>query len=131
MRIFEISDFDSNFTSNTYNQSSGNASFSFINDDKYYWETEGEATNGTFSFLQVSLAGLETSTIDSLFILDSNISNIAIYLNTGSGLSLFTDYVVVNSEDGKNHYYKFNTDQTVTAIKIEGSNTNPANEEKK
>ena len=50
MRIFEISDFDSNFTSNTYNQSSGNASFSFINDDKYYWETEGEATNGTFSF---------------------------------------------------------------------------------
>ncbi len=50
MRIFEISDFDSNFTTNTWTQSSGNGSFAFINDNKYYWETEGEAINGTISF---------------------------------------------------------------------------------
>ena len=35
MRIFEISDFDSNFTTNTWTQSSGNGSFAFINDNKY------------------------------------------------------------------------------------------------
>lgn len=130
MRIFEISDFDSNFTTNTYTQSSGNSSYAFINDNKYYWETEGEATDGTISFLQVSLETLQTSTIDSLFILESNITDLAIYLDTGGGLTLFTDYVVVDSEDGKSHYYKFNSAQTIIGLKIEGSNTSPANQEK-
>ena len=131
MRIFEISDFDSNFTTNTWTQSSGNGSFAFINDNKYYWETEGEATDSTISFLQANLQTLQTSIIDSLFILESNITDLAIYLDTGAGLSLFTDYIVVNSEDGKSHYYKFNSAQTIIGLKIEGSNTSPANQEKR
>jgi len=131
MRIFEVSDFDSNFTTNTYNQSSGNSSFAFINDNKYYWETEGEATDGTISFLQANLQTLQTTIIDSLFILESNITDLAIYLDTGAGLTLFTDYVVVDSEDGKSHYYKFNSAQTIIGLKIEGSNTSPANSEKR
>jgi hypothetical protein len=131
MRIFEISDFDSNYVNNTWNQSSGNGSFAFINDNNYYWETEGEATNGTTSFLQASLEDLQTSTIDSLFILESNITDLAIYLDTGSGLVLFTDYAAIDSEDGKSHYYKLNSEQTITGLKVEGSITNPANEEKK
>src|SRR5210317_2001763 len=131
MRIFEISDFDSNFTTNTWMQSSGNGSFAFINDNKYYWDTEGEAIDGTISFLQANLETLQTSIIDSLFILESNITNLAIYLDTGAGLTLFTDYVVVDSEDGKSHYYKFNSAQTIIGLKIEGSNTSPANSEKR
>lgn len=131
MRFFDISDFDSNFTSNTYTQSSGNGRFAFINDNKYYWETEGGATDGTTSFLQANLETLQTSTIDSLFILESNIIDLAIYLDTGAGLTLFTDYVAVDSEDGKSHYYKFNSAQTIIGLKIEGSNTNPANIEKR
>ena len=130
MRFFNISDFDSNFP-NIYTQSSGSGIYAFLNDNSYYWESEGEATDGTTSFIQANLPTLGTSTIDSLFINESNISDLTIYLNTGAGFVIFTDYIIVSSEDAKSHYYKFNNPQTIVALKIEGSNTTPANQEKK
>lgn len=127
MRFFGTNQLFEDF-GGTITASSGTPSFAFDEDDDYPWTSSGEGTDGNAVYIQQVLAA--SVSIDSIFIKDSNIDDLAVEVDVGSGFVALTNYTQITSADGTSHLFVLNSSISLAGIKITGSNTITANEEK-
>ena len=130
--------FDSNFIfsgfGGSYGASSNSsvASFAFIEDFSKMWASSGENTNGNAVYLERIL--LAPVPIDRIFVQQTNISNLTIEVDLGAGyvsLATASAFTLKQSNDGKTYFYLLDNEISIEKIKFIGSNTSPADEEKK
>ncbi len=110
---------------------SSNASLTvsaFDENKRTQWFSSGENTDGNSVFLENIL--VNQSNIDTIFILNTNINNITIEVDIGAGYVSLSNFTLTKSNDGRNYYYKLNSTISILKIKISGSNTITANQEK-
>jgi len=108
--------------------SSGTPQFAFDEDSQFDWASDGEATDGDAIFLTRTLES--TNPIDSIFIKETNINNITIEVDVGAGFVALSDFTLTKSDDGMNYYFRLGSSINIDAIRVNGSNTIIANEEK-
>ena len=127
MRFFDTNWLFSNF-GGTYSASSGFPLLAFNEDNKFAWSSSGENTDGDAIFVERVLAN--SAKIDRIFIKDTNISNLTIQVDLGSGYVALSGFTLTKSNDGKNYFYELNSTINIFAIKVIGSNTIIANQNK-
>lgn len=127
MRIFDTNRLFENL-GGTIAVSSGTGQFAFDEDSQFGWSSDGEGTDGNTIFLTRTLESIES--IDSIFIKETNINNITIEVDVGAGFVALSDFTLTKSDDGMNYYYRLGSSINIDAIRINGSNTITANEEK-
>jgi hypothetical protein len=130
MRFFDTNWLFENF-GGTITASSGAPAFAFDEDNQFSWVSNGQGTDGTSVNITRTLES--TSTINAIFIKNTNISNISVEVDIGAGLvSLATasTFTLTKSADGTNYWYQLDNSIDIDEIKISGSNTINANEEK-
>lgn len=129
--------FDENFAEQakggTVTPSSGTSTqwFAFDGRKDTFWVTSGEGTDGDSVSLE---RDFQTSrTIDTLYIYNTNIDNIAYdYWNGASWTSITgSNATITKSSDGMYIHIKLNSATATEKIRITGSNTIVADEEKK
>ena len=108
--------------------SSGTPSFAFDEDNQFAWNSAGEGTDGNAIFVTRTILAL--SPIKAIFIQTTNINNITIDVDTGGGLTPLTNFTLTKSADGMNYYYNLDAEINIIAIRVNGSNTITANQEK-
>lgn len=131
-RFFDTNYLFENF-GGTFDASSNSsiANLAFDEDRQFSWTSTGEGTDGNAVYLEQTLAA--TSTIDTIFVKNTNISDLTIQVDVGSGyvsLSTASTFTLTKSDAGDVYYYKLDSSINLDAIKFEGSNTITANEEK-
>ena len=73
---------------------------------------------------------MKINSLAGLMIQDTNINNITIEVDIGAGLVALSDFTLTKSDDGMNYYYRLGSSINIDVIKIIGSNTITANQEK-
>jgi hypothetical protein len=127
MRLFDTNWLFENF-GGVITASSGTPRFVFDEDSQFNWSSNGEGTDGDAIYINQVLSA--TSSIDTIFIKETNISNITIQVDTGGGLTALTNFTLIKSADGSTYYYKLDSAISILEIQVDGSNTIVANEEK-
>lgn len=113
---------------NTINASSGTPSLAFDEKTRYGWTSDGEDTDGDSVYIENILT--QTTPVDRIFIRESNISNMSIEVNLGAGDIPLVYSEIISSADGTSHLYILTTPIVTQKVKITGSNTIVANQEK-
>lgn len=123
--------FDTNFLFKVFggffNASSGTPEFAFNDNSVYSWTSSGEGTDGNSVFVERILD--QATTMNRIFLQETNISNYSIEIDSGSGYLPLVPTATVTSLSGKSHLISF-ANLLVSKLKISGSNTLPANQEK-
>lgn len=130
MRFFDTNVLYTNL-GGTYDQSSGYANLAFDEDDQWAWTSISEDSDATTSYISRTLAS--SADINRIFIQNTNITNLTIYLDVGSGweeISTLTTVTEIESADSTSFLYELAATQTIDAIKVTGSTTSTANSEK-
>jgi len=112
----------------TINESSGTGSLAFDEATRYGWTSNGEDTDGDSVYLENILT--VATLIDRIFVKDSNIDNLTITVDLGAGYVALSYDEVQSSSDSKTHLFILNTPISLEKIKISGSNTIIADQEK-
>ncbi len=124
--------FDTNWLFNrldgTITASSGFPDFAFDEDSQFAWNSSGEGTDGDAIFVTRTLAASQP--IKAIFIQNTNINNITIDVDVGAGFVALSSFTLTKSDDGMNYYYSLDSIITILAIRINGSNTITADQEK-
>jgi hypothetical protein len=124
--------FDTNWLFNrlggTIVASSGSPDFAFDEDTQFAWNSSGEGTDG--DAITVTRTLDQSQPIDAIFIQTTNINNITIDVDVGAGFVSLSSFTLIKSLDGMNYYYSLDSEISIDAIRINGSNTITANEEK-
>ena len=124
--------FDTNYLftifGNTIAESSGTGSLAFDEKTRYGWTSDGEGTDGNSVYIENILS--ESQSIDRIFVKETNIDDLTIEVDIGAGyVSLSYDELISNA-DGTSHLYILNTPISLEKIKLSGSNTIVADQEK-
>jgi len=112
----------------TYSASSGFPLLCFDEENKYPWTSSGEATDGNAIFVERVL--LNVVPVNRIFIKQTNINNITIEIDTGSGYVALSNFILTKSNDGTQYFYELGAIVSLLKIKISGSNTTPTNQDK-
>lgn len=117
--------------SNTASSNTAVAQFAFDENNRFSWASDGQGTDGTSITLDRVLAA--GATINRIFVKNTNISNLSVLVDVGSGfvtLSSATSFTLIKSSAGDHYYFELDNAITIDSIRITGSNTITANEEK-
>ena len=117
--------------SSTSSSNTAVAQYAFDENNRFSWSSDGQGTDGTSITLDRTLSS--NATINRIFIKDTNISNLLILVNVGAGfvsLSAATTYTEIKSDLGDHYYFELDNQISIEAIRITGSNTITANQEK-
>lgn len=127
--------FDTNWLFNnfggTVSASSGSPQFAFDEDEQFSWNSVSEGTDG--NAINVDRVLDSSVPINAIFIQDTNISNLTIEVDIGAGyiaLNLASSFTLTKSQDGTQYYYLLDNTINILKIRILGSNTITANQEK-
>ena len=113
---------------NTINESSGAGSLAFGEATRYGWTSDGEDTDGNNAHIENILT--ESASIDRIFVKNSNIDDLTIEVDIGSGYVSLSYNNLISNSAGTSHLYILNTPILLEKIKISGDNTIVANQEK-
>ncbi len=108
--------------------SSGFPIFAFNEKSKFSWSSSGEGTDGDQIYIERVLAA--SSPINRIFIRNTNIEDITIEVDTGSGYVALSSFNLIKSNDGSNYFYELENTINILKIKILGSNTIIPNQDK-
>lgn len=111
--------------------SSATAYLSFDEDRSFSWSSDGEGTDGDAIYLERTLDA--PATVNRIFVKDTNISNLTIEVDVGVGyvaLSSASTFTLIKSNAGDNYFYELDSSINLSKIKLIGSNTIVANQEK-
>lgn len=106
----------------------------FDNKRTTLWKSSGQGTDGDQVYVREVFSSARS--IDAIYVYKSNIKDLSFEYYTGSG---WADVVsgdsisggeLIQSSDGLNSWYKFNSTQSLLGIGLKGSNTIVANQEK-
>ena len=128
MRFFDTNQLYTIF-GNTINESSGTGSFAFDENTKFGWKSDGQDTDGDSAYIENII--LDPQLIDRIFLRQTNISNFLIEVDVGAGYVTLAPDEVQTSSDSETYLYILNTPINLEKIKISGSNTIIANQEKR
>lgn len=126
--------FDTNFLAQSFGGSfdaSSNSSLAYMAFDeklKFKWTSSGEGTDGDAIYLERILPA--PTTINRIFITETNISNLTIEVDLGAGYVSLPSNTLIKSNDGYSYFYQLASSATIEKIKFVGSNTIIADEEK-
>lgn len=110
--------------------SSITAYLAFDENKSFSWTSSGEGTDGDAIYLERVLDA--SVSINRIFITDTNISDLTIQIDSddGSGYVDLSSFTLTKSNDGSNYFYELDSSIDLLKIKIIGSNTITADEEK-
>lgn len=126
--------FDTNYLFKSLDGSYGASSNSaiaymaFDEKSKFKWKSSGENTDGDSVYLERILTS--PSTVDRIFIPETNMSNLTIEVDLGAGYVSLPGATLTQSNDDYSYFYELSSSITIEKIKFIGSNTIVANEEK-
>lgn len=129
MRFFDTNYLFKSFDG-SYNASSNTAIayMAFDEKSKFRWKSSGENTDGDDIYLERVLSS--PSSINRIFIPQTNISNLTIEVDLGAGYVSLPSSTLTKSNDGYSYFYELSSSITIEKIKFIGSNTIISNEEK-
>lgn len=132
MKFFNTNYLFTGFAGSVDASSNPNAAlFPFNELNKYPWVSESEGTDGNAIYLERVLEA--PSPIDSIFVTETNISDLTIEVDIGAGyvsLATASTFTLTKSNAGDSYVYELDSSIALEKIKFIGSNTIIANEEK-
>lgn len=126
--------FDSNYFFTAYGGSydaSSNANIAFMAFDeklKFKWISSGENIDGDAVYLERVLEN--PTSINRIFITETNISNLTIQVDLGAGYISLPSNTLTKSNDGYSYFYELDSPAIIEKIKFIGSSTIAPNQEK-
>lgn len=117
----------------TPSSNTANAEFAIDNLDFTKWVSSGEGTDGNQISFEIDYSAYTNRTIDSFYLAQTNISDAEFEYWNGSSWVTVEDSVnavVVKNDDNTYVYAKLSSPVTVTKVRVIGSNTITADEEK-
>lgn len=131
LRFFGI-DYNNNQFDGTPDASSqaGNALFAFDGLTVTRWISNGENTDGNGVYLEMNYGF--NRTVNSFYVYNTNISDVKVQYWNGASFTDLTssNATIVKSLDGNYLFVKSNSDLTTSKVRVVGSNTITANQEK-
>lgn len=106
------------------------APFAFDGLTSTRWTSSGQNTDGNSIYLEMNYGF--NRTVNSFYVYNTNIANVQVEYWNGSSWVIFTtsNATIIKSIDTNYLFVRSNTDITTTKVRVIGSNTTPANNEK-
>lgn len=107
-----------------------NSGFAFDGLISTRWISSGQNTDGNAIYLEMNYGF--NRTVNSFYVYNTNIANVQVEYWNGSSWIIFTgsNSTIIKSVDTNYLFVRSNTDITTTKVRVIGSNTTPANQEK-
>lgn len=107
-----------------------NSMFAFDGLTATRWISSGQNTDGTSIYLEMNYGF--NRTVNAFYVYNTNIANIQVEYWNGSTFTILTtsNATITKSLDGNYLFVRTNVDITTSKVRVIGSNTTPANQEK-